>query len=144
VQEVDVRRLQQPDLRTDKEGKVSPAVDLDSASLTVRVLPAGARPADAPIGEEPPPPVATFFGALRGLAPANTVAGQQARLNNLGYFAGYEVADTVQLKWAVEEFQADHAKSHGLKVTGVVDEKTLNAIGAVHGDLPAGARSPAE
>lgn len=62
------------------------------------------------------------------------LSGVRARLTNLGYFAGYTERDDVQLLWAVEEFQCDHRKSHGLKVTGKLDRKTLEALRKVHGD----------
>ena len=65
---------------------------------------------------------------------APDLSGVRARLNNLGYFAGYTDRDADQLRWAVEEFQCEHRKSHGLKVTGELDRKTLEALRKVHGD----------
>src|SRR5437870_2055914 len=46
-----------------------------------------------------------FPGALN---PATKLSGQQARLNNLGYFAGFALRDLEQLLWAAEEFACDH------------------------------------
>ena len=44
------------------------------------------------------------------LDPVDTLHGQQQRLNNLGYFAGFHPLEKPndQFKWAVEEFQCDH------------------------------------
>jgi Putative peptidoglycan binding domain len=78
-------------------------------------------------------PVVAVMRLLVGtLQPANTSAGQRARLNNMGYFAGFSDGDTQQIKWAIEEFQHDH----GLKPTGRTDDPvTFNTIARVHGDL---------
>ncbi len=66
------------------------------------------------------------------LESANTIRGQQARLNNMGYFAGFSEKDEPQLHWAIEEFQADHK----LKVTGKFDDPdTQTKIAREHGDL---------
>ena len=59
------------------------------------------------------------------LNPQHKLSGQQARLNNLGYFAGFDVKDTEQLLWAAEEFQEDHillGKSKLKKTPKIVDE----------------------
>jgi N-acetylmuramoyl-L-alanine amidase len=56
----------------------------------------------------------------------DTLEGQQARLNNLGYFAGFTKDDTVQFKWAAEEFKCDATKAR-------VDEKTAPIIDAEKG-----------
>jgi len=42
------------------------------------------------------------------LNPEFKLSGQQARLNNLGYFAGYTLKDLDELLWAAEEFECDH------------------------------------
>jgi hypothetical protein len=66
------------------------------------------------------------------LDPPNTIRGQQIRLNNMGYFAGFTEDDVVQLTWAIEEFQFDN----GIKPTGRTDDPaTFNEIAHVHGDL---------
>jgi len=81
------------------------------------------------------------------LNPKTTLSGQQARLNNLGYFAGFAIEDTEQLRWAIEEFQCDHMGMKPVKVvpvitpesedpmekTGVQDQKTIDALEAEHG-----------
>jgi N-acetylmuramoyl-L-alanine amidase len=55
------------------------------------------------------------------LDPLDTVTGQTARLNNLGYFAGpMDKQDEALFKSAVEEFQCDHA----LTVDGKCGPKT--------------------
>lgn len=77
-------------------------------------------------------PVETIKLLVGLLDPPNTIRGQQVRLNNMGYFAGFSEQDLVQLKWAIEEFQADH----GLKATGRTDDPvTFNRIAHEHGDL---------
>lgn len=75
------------------------------------------------------------------LAPLKTKHGQQARLNNLGYFAGFRPDNVEQFRWAVEEFQTDHRKGFpqmrrlGLEPDGTIDRETMIALGTVHGDL---------
>ncbi|MCC7133360.1 MAG: peptidoglycan-binding protein [Gemmatimonadales bacterium] len=77
-------------------------------------------------------PIETIKLLVGLLDPPNTIRGQQVRLNNMGYFAGFSEQDLVQLKWAIEEFQADH----GLKATGRTDDPvTFNRIAHEHGDL---------
>jgi hypothetical protein len=81
-------------------------------------------PASPPIGK-----IKILVGVLES---ANTIRGQQARLNNMGYFAGFSEKDEPQLHWAIEEFQADHK----MKVTGRFDDpETFNRIAHEHGDL---------
>jgi hypothetical protein len=75
------------------------------------------------------------------LPPLSTRKGQQARLNNLGYLAGFQESDIEQLRWAVEEFQTDHRAEFprmrrlGLENDGSIDKETVIAIGTTHGDL---------
>lgn len=72
------------------------------------------------------------------LDPETKPSGQQERLNNLGYFAGFSTTpDPDQFRWAVEEFQHDNKKRHNLKVTGSVDDRTADALAKEHGDKPA-------
>lgn len=89
---------------------------------------------------ETPEAKAEQFDLLVGhLLPLTTRAGQQARLNNLGYFAGYDPANDEQFAWAVEEFQRDRfpppKKVKGVQPDGSLDQETLRALGAAHGDL---------
>lgn len=81
------------------------------------------------------------------LDPETTFSGQQARLNNLGYFAGFSNNDIAQFRWAVEEFQRDHLFPSGVKAvpkiepasddtnatTGIQDVATRNKLKVVHG-----------
>jgi hypothetical protein len=69
------------------------------------------------------------------LDPITKQSGQRERLNNLAYFAGFsETPNPDQFRWAVEEFQADHRDSDGLRVTGVCDEqKTQPVLVKVYG-----------
>jgi len=72
------------------------------------------------------------------LDPEGKPSGQQERLNNLGYFAGFSATpDPEQFQWAVEEFQHDNRIRHTLKVTGKVDDRTADALAKEHGDKPA-------
>jgi hypothetical protein len=81
------------------------------------------------------------------LNPETMLSGQQARLNNLGYFAGFDLEDFEQLRWAIEEFQCDHMNQKPVKkipeitpesknpndITGVQDEATRTALRKEHG-----------
>lgn len=80
---------------------------------------------------------------VAGLNDESDIEGQQARLNNLGYFAGFdkppegepqnddERAAQQQFKWAVEEFQKDVMNMK--KPTGVMDAMTRAALVQEHG-----------
>ena len=84
-------------------------------------------------------PGGTFRFLVGSLDPVDTPSGQRARLNNLGYFAGFSDRDEDQLAWAVEEFQADEKlPDRGLKGTIAKDRKTLNQLARRHGDMLAG------
>lgn len=85
----------------------------------------------------PPEPVPPAFRFLVGdLDPVDTPSGQRARLNNLGYFAGFSDRDEDQLAWAVEEFQADEKLTdRGLKGDRGKDRTTLNRLAQRHGDM---------
>ena len=81
------------------------------------------------------------------LNPKTTLSGQQARLNNLGYFAGFAFKDTDQMRWAIEEFQCEHMgmkpvkkvpvitpeSEDPLEKTGVQDQATVDALEDEHG-----------
>ena len=64
------------------------------------------------------------------LDPVDTVSGQKARLNNLGYYAGpLDKEDDALFKSAVEEFQCDHK----LTVDGKCGPKTQAKLKDIHG-----------
>jgi hypothetical protein len=65
-------------------------------------------------GETPQPRPTTFHVKIGSLNPETKISGQQARLNNLAYMAGFDVRDLDQLHWAAEEFLCDDS---GQKVT---------------------------
>ena len=72
--------------------------------------------------------------AIGHLDPIETVTGQIARLNNLGYDAGdvqepESDADRLRFRSAVEEFQCNEK----LRVDGVCGPKTQEKLKAVHG-----------
>ena len=65
------------------------------------------------------------------LDPVDSLSGQAARLNNLGYFAGTPAtADDLQFESAVEEFQCDHPP---LQVDGDPGPQTQAKLKQVHG-----------
>jgi hypothetical protein len=66
-------------------------------------------------GEAKLPRQAAFHVKIGSLNPETKLSGQQARLNNLGYPAGFDVRDLDQLLWAAEEFLCDD--TGGRKVT---------------------------
>jgi len=67
------------------------------------------------------------------LDPIDTVSGQKARLNNLGYFAGTMAEDDEPLfKSAVEEFQLEHMGG-GAAVDGKCGPKTQAKLKETHG-----------
>jgi hypothetical protein len=84
------------------------------------------------------PPITLEPGRLD---PIETLTGQQQRLNNLGYFAGFvKTAATdpkkldqqdPQLFWAVQEFQCDHIKPE--EADGIPGKKTLDKLKEVYG-----------
>ena len=63
------------------------------------------------------------------LDPVEALSGLQARLNNLGYRAGFDPEPTEALRSAIEELQCDL----GLPVTGVADAATRARLLEVHG-----------
>ncbi len=67
------------------------------------------------------------------LPPAKSVLGAKMRLKNLGYFKGHpnEAADD-DLREALLLFQEDHKESHGLPMTGELDEGTAGALEEIH------------
>jgi hypothetical protein len=80
-----------------------------------------------------------IFISIGGLDPVGSKSGMQARLNNLGYFAGFPLHEDEQLRWAVEEFQHDHDIT---PPNGDVDDPnnrvkmdlTKKTLARVHGD----------
>lgn len=75
---------------------------------------------------------------LGRLDPIETLSGQQQRLNNLGYFAGFVKTEATdpkkvdpQFLWAVQEFQCDHMGPK--EADGVLGKKTLKKLEEVHG-----------
>jgi hypothetical protein len=113
-------------LSTDADGVVERQVQVDDSAP---------QPADG--GLTFPDSGIVFHLKVGSLKPVDDVEGQQARLNNLGYFAAFTVPATKeekdQFKWAVEEFQCDHKKDFKLKVTGECDPKTQQALATVYG-----------
>ena len=115
---------------TSEQGAIAKAIP-DFAIEGELTIHATGDPASAVVGT-----IKILIGVLES---ANTIRGQQARLNNMGYFAGFSEKDLDQLHWAIEEFQADH----GIKATGAIgDADTFNRIAHEHGDLLKSERVP--
>ncbi len=74
----------------------------------------GRAVAHVPVKSPPPGGAAvrdiTYELVIGNLNPHVKLSGQQARLSNLGYFAGYAVRDLDALLWAAEEFRCDHVR----------------------------------
>jgi hypothetical protein len=65
--------------------------------------------------ELPTPRQAVFHVRIGSLNPVTKLSGQQARLNNMGYQAGFDVRDLDQLLWAAEEFLCDDTEGQQVK-----------------------------
>lgn len=106
--ELKVESEDKVDGTTDGQGFVQPdkeiAPSVREAALSVHIKKPTAKSAN------PPPPDAPlkFDVKVGHMNPEKKLSGQQARLNNLGYFAGYTLNDLEQLLWAAEEFSCDH------------------------------------
>jgi hypothetical protein len=106
-------------LTTDGKGKIEQEVPLDAqdAFLVIR-------------GDQTPFANDVIPIKIGHLDPVNFISGQQARLNNLGYFAGVVGGeDLPALQSAIEEFQCDH----GLLVDGICGPHTRDKLEKVHG-----------
>jgi hypothetical protein len=106
-------------LTTDAKGKIEQEIPLDAtdASLVIR-------------GDQTPVADEIIPIKIGSLDPVEFISGQQARLNNLGYFAGdVGGVDQAALQSAIEEFQCDH----GLFVDGICGPKTRAKLKEVHG-----------
>ncbi len=94
-----------PDVASGGDGMVEQRIGrtATAAELTVHLPPAD---------DGPPDPTWKLPVKIGSLNPVTKCSGQQARLNNMGYFAGFSVKDLEQLVWAAEEFMCDqtHAR----------------------------------
>ena len=66
------------------------------------------------------------------MAPGDQIAGAQARLNNLGFFASKEIHEKYdeQTRRAIQRFQKAHPP---LEVTGNIDQETKKRLEEVYG-----------
>jgi hypothetical protein len=109
------------DLNTDKDGKLSQEI-LEDADL-----------AELKIDDN------HILISIGLLDPVRSDRGVQARLNNLGYFAGFNELDREQLRWAIEEFQHDNGITppngdlDDSRNTQKIDQ-TKKKLGEIHGD----------
>ena len=103
-----------PAVVTDGKGIMTQAIGRTdkTAAVTVHLPGAKKAPAKAPDKDAqaatPPEPTIPFEVKIGNLNPERKMSGQQARLNNMGYFAGFTTKDLDQLLWAAEEFACDH------------------------------------
>jgi hypothetical protein len=104
------------DVVTNGKGTLQQTIGRQDKAVTITVhLPPPKTPPPCP-GDPPPdaapdpPPedIVEFDVKIGNLNPETKASGQQARLNNLGYFAGFTVKDLDQLLWAAEEFECDN------------------------------------
>jgi hypothetical protein len=97
---------------------------------------AAATEADFQMLAQPTAPATDFRLLIGNLDPVDEASGQRARLDNLGYFAGYTENDRDQLEWATEEFQCDEKlKDRGLFEDRKKNLPTWNHLGKRHGDM---------
>ena len=138
-------------MRDGKARRTSRAIVVNSAEAG-RLTVASSKPfAEVDVrlqsGGTPETPAERWQVLVGQLGPLTTRTGQQARLNNMGYFAGFSAKDDTQFLWAVEEFQTDHRKEFprmkrlGIEPDGSLDRETLTALGKVHGDFVPGQES---
>ncbi len=102
-----------PDQATNAKGIVTQPIGRQDKTAAITVhLPGAKTPPKAAADDaatDPPPDVTIQFDVKIGnLNPETKLSGQQARLNNMGYFAGFTVKDLDQLLWAAEEFACDN------------------------------------
>lgn len=117
--EVDGRRER---VTTDGEGRIE------------REIPSTAREGHLKIKNDEIPIEIDMHIGIGHLDPVDTVTGQIARLNNLGYDAGpvevpADEEEAARNRSAAEEFQCDQ----GLKVDGVCGPKTQDKLKEAHG-----------
>jgi hypothetical protein len=121
------------------DGKAQPAQTDDGGLVEGAIVLHPGEPLEDGALRFATPPL-LFHLEIGNLNDISDVEGQQARLNNLGYFAGFTKPNTQrekdQLIWAVEEFQCDHQKDKALGVKLVVDGTV--AAGGVIDDSPNG------
>ena len=112
-------------------GAESYKVTTDSTGRIEQAIPRDARKGILTIDDPQTPYEGTVIPLKIGtLDPVDEVSGQQARLNNLGYFAGTVGGkDDAALESAIEEFQCDEA----LTVDGICGPVTQARLKQVHG-----------
>jgi N-acetylmuramoyl-L-alanine amidase len=117
-------------LTRDNGDTIATVLEEDIYTATIR---ANDTKLDMTFPDAPPLPAKDEIPlVIGGLNPITEPSGQQQRLNNLGYFAGFDDEpdpESTQFKWAVEEFQKDN----GLTVDGKCGPKTQEKLESVHG-----------
>jgi hypothetical protein len=144
----------QPELSTNGAGLLKQRIGrlAKTAVIDAELPPPKVVGPDEP--QEPRP--ATFHVKIGSLNPETKISGQQARLNNLGYDAGFDVRELDQLHWAAEEFlcddtggeavttrpaivpappqgEEDPEKTDPAGATGLQDKKLIAQLVKVHG-----------
>jgi hypothetical protein len=102
-----------PDVTTNGSGILLQQIGrlAKTAEITAHLPPT--KPIDP--NDTPPDITVTFDAKIGSLNPETKFSGQQARLNNMAYFAGFTVKDLEQLLWATEEFECDQNKAQVIK-----------------------------
>jgi hypothetical protein len=146
---------------TDGKGILADPNPLDPTVRTGQVLAhiPPAPPAPPKKGDPPPSPgretILKWDLRIGDLNPVFKLSGQQARFNNMGYFAGFTLKDLDQFLWAAEEFECDQIAKPVKKRpdivpapkegednknnpnpdahTGITEQKVVGVIEKVHG-----------
>lgn len=102
---------------SDGQGFLSQRIGRLATTAEIDVLlPDATVPADEKSGARR----AVFNVRIGSLNPITKLSGQQARLNNLSYMAGFDVGDMDQLLWAAEEFLCDDSRGQRVKARPVI------------------------
>lgn len=121
---------------TDDDGKVEQRIERKTRTGEILAHPTPPKDGDAP------DPV-KFDLRIGHLNPGFKMSGQQARLNNMGYFAGYTLRDLDQFLWAVEEFECEAKKRRvTARPTLIAAPAAGEDDGADDPDTPTGVQEP--
>lgn len=102
----------------------------EANGLVEHEIPPNAERARLLMGDDRAPITLEVPIEIGHLDPVDTVSGQKARLNNLGYFAGpLDEEDESLFKSAIEEFQCDHK----LTIDGKCGPNTQAKLKEIHG-----------
>jgi len=125
VRDVNNKPVSSTECRLEVEGQAQTLATDDKGKIERSI------PADAEKGKLTVPSRKLEFPLRIGhLDPVTESSGQRARLDNMGYYAGFEKTDEQQLRWAVEEFQCNNNLR---PVSGECDARTQEKLKSVYG-----------